>query len=102
MNNRSGPIRDALSAVLAPLVAADGGQVYIEEMANEGVLLHWAGRYAGSPAAGLVHEEIAVPLIQRVAPGTIVRWSCGALIPRHAELIVPHQPSGTPNRDGSR
>jgi hypothetical protein len=89
MTNRSGLIRGALSEMLAPLVAAEGGQVYFEEVGDEEVSLHWAGRYAGSPAAGLLHEEVAVPLVQQVAPGTLVKWSSGRLVPAKAELIEP-------------
>ncbi len=91
MNNQSGHIREVLSEALAPLVAADGGRIYLSQVNDEELSLHWAGRYAGSPASGLLHEEIAVPLIQRVAPGMIVRWSSGCLIPSGAELIEPRE-----------
>jgi hypothetical protein len=89
MTNRSGLIRDVLSEVLAPIVAADGGQLYFEQVNDHEVSLHWAGRYAGSPAAGLLHEEVAVPLIRQVAPDTIVKWSSGFLVPPQAELVRP-------------
>lgn len=93
MNNRSGPIREVLSEALAPLVAAGGGRIYLSNLNDEELSLHWAGRYAGSPASSLLHEEIAVPLIHRVAPGIIVRWSSGCLIPIGAELIEPSERS---------
>lgn len=87
MNNRSGLIREALSEALAPLVAAGGGQIYFSELGEDELLLHWAGRYAGSPACGLLHEELALPVIHRIAPTMIVRWSSGRIIPPGAELI---------------
>lgn len=89
MNFRSGPIREALSKVVAPLVAVDGGHLYLTKLDDGEVALHWAGRYAGSPAACLLHEEIVVPLIDRLAPGIVVTWSSGCIIPIGAELIEP-------------
>jgi Fe-S cluster biogenesis protein NfuA len=89
MNNQSGKIREVLAEALAPLVAAGGGRIYLSELSDEALLLHWAGRYAGSPASGVLHEELAVPLIRRIAPSVVVKWSSGRLIPSGAELIQP-------------
>lgn len=89
MSNRSGLIRDVLAEVLAPIVAADGGRIYLEQTGDNEVSIHWAGRYAGHPAAWLLHEELAVPLIRRVSPDTEVKWSSGWLVPPGAELVTP-------------
>jgi hypothetical protein len=89
MTNRSGPIREALSEVLAPLAAVDGGRIYLVQIGDQVVSLHWAGRYAGSPASALLHSEVAVPLIRQVAPDTVVYWSSGHIVPASAELIQP-------------
>lgn len=89
MSSRTGPIRQVLSELLAPLVAKEGGSVYFMESEDGVLTLHWAGRYSGNPATALIHEEIAVPLIQEIAPGTIVKWSSGRLVPTDAELVEP-------------
>lgn len=89
MSSRTGPIRQVLSELLAPLVAKEGGQLYLMESEDGVLTLHWAGRYSGNPATALIHEEIAVPLIREVAPGTVVKWTSGRLIPTNAELVEP-------------
>jgi hypothetical protein len=89
MKNRSGQIQVALAEALAPIVAADGGAVYMAEAGEDELLLHWAGRYAGSPACVILHEELALPIIRRLAPGVVVKWSSGRLIPDGAKLIEP-------------
>jgi hypothetical protein len=89
MQSRYRQVREALSKVLAPLVAAEGGRIYLQELGESEFLVHWAGRYAGSPAVELLHNEVTLPLIQRVAPGSIVRWSSGRLVPAKAELVEP-------------
>lgn len=77
------------------MLAVDGGQIYLEEVTERELLIHWAGRYAGSPAVAVLHTELAVPLIQRIAPGTLVRWSSGQLIPPNARLVSPADQSRT-------
>jgi hypothetical protein len=89
MQSRYSQVREALSKVVAPLASAEGGRIYLEALGDSEVLIHWAGRYAGSPAVELLHVEVTLPLIQRVAPGTIVRWSSGRLIPQGAVLVEP-------------
>lgn len=88
MSNRPPPLRQVLSELLAPLVAMEGGEIYVSEDADGILNLHWAGRYSGSSAAGLVHQELALPLIEAVAPGTVVRWSSGRLIPAQAQRLM--------------
>lgn len=88
MSNLPPPIRQALSELLAPLVAMEGGEIYLSDGPDGALTLHWAGRYSGSSAAALVHQELAVPLIEAVAPGTVVRWSSGRLIPAKAERLI--------------
>jgi hypothetical protein len=89
MSEQSLVLREMLSTALAPLAAADGGEIYLEELGEQEFSLHWAGRYAGSPAAALLHEEIAVPLIRQLAPQAIVRWSSGHIVPTNAKRVAP-------------
>ncbi|MGC4065992.1 MAG: hypothetical protein QM784_15350 [Polyangiaceae bacterium] len=89
MSSRVEQIREALRGVLAPLVAAEGGLVYLTVIHEREVVLHFGGRLAGSPGASLIHNELALPLIDAAAPGTIVHFSSGRLVPRDAESLTP-------------
>lgn len=82
-------IRQILSEALAPLVQAEGGELYLQSLGEREVSLHLTGRYSGSPAASLVCQELALPLIESVAPGTEVRWTTGKLVPVGSERVAP-------------
>lgn len=104
MSSRTGPIRQALCELLAPLVAKEGGQLFLLEGEDSSVTLHWAGRYSGSPATALIHAEIAVPLIEEIAPGTLIKWSSGRLVPEGAEPLEPitSRVEPAPDPDGAQ
>jgi hypothetical protein len=89
MSSRVEHIREALRDVLVPLVAAEGGIIYLTVIHEREVVLHFSGRLAGSPGASLIHNEFALPLIDAVAPGTIVHFSSGRIVPRDAESLGP-------------
>jgi hypothetical protein len=89
MSSRVELIREALRDVLGPLVATEGGLVYSTMIHEREIVVHYGGRLAGSPGASLIHNEFALPLIDAVAPGTIVHFSSGRLVPRDAEQVVP-------------
>jgi hypothetical protein len=75
------------------MVTSEGGEIYLTCVNDREVSIHLAGRYSGSPAAALLHQELALPLIESVAQGTIVNWSSGHIIPQEAEKLVPPSPS---------
>ena len=77
--------------VVAPLVGADGGRVYVVRAADDSLELHLAGRFAGCPGNTLATRRLIEPAILAVAPGAKVTISSGALIPKDAELIEPSQ-----------
>ena len=73
--------------VVAPLIRADGGRLYVVHAADESLELHLAGRFAGCPGNTLATRRLIEPAILAVAPGAKVTISSGALIPKDAELI---------------
>jgi len=73
--------------VVAPLVRADGGRLYVVRAEDDSVELHLAGRFAGCPGNTLATRRLIEPAILAVAPGAKVTISSGALIPKGAELI---------------
>jgi Fe-S cluster biogenesis protein NfuA len=83
--------RDALVRVvrdlLAPLIRADGGEVYIVRVDDEGIALHLAGRYAGCPGNTVARRRVIEPALRAVSPGAEVVITSGVLVPDSAQRI---------------
>ena len=73
--------------ILAPLVRADGGDIYVIHAGDDGIELHLAGRYAGSPGNALAAEWIIEPAILAVAPHAWIKVTAGAVVPKGAERV---------------
>lgn len=73
--------------VVAPLIRADGGDVYLVHASDYAVSLHLVGRYSGCPGNTLAQRRVIEPAIGAVAPGTEVTLTSGPLIPPGAELL---------------
>ena len=82
-------IVQVLSEVVAPLVEADGGRVYLVRAEADGVALHLAGRYSGCPGNTLAARRIIEPAIFSVAPNVQVTVTSGVLVPEGATLVQP-------------
>jgi Fe-S cluster biogenesis protein NfuA len=67
--------------VLAPLVRADGGELYLVSVEDTGVSLHVTGRFSGCPGNTLARRRIFEPPLAAVAPGITVTLTSGPLIP---------------------
>lgn len=73
--------------ILAPLVRADGGDVYLVRADDDAVELHLGGRFSGCPGNTLAKRRVIEPAILAVAPGAQVTVTSGALVPEGAEKI---------------
>lgn len=78
--------------VLAPLIQADGGVLYVVEADETVVSLHLTGRYSGCPGNTLATRRIIEPAIFAVAPSARVTVTSGVLIPAGAERIADSAP----------
>lgn len=76
-----------LKEVIAPLIRADGGEVYIVAVEANHLSLHLAGRYAGCPGAPLVVRGIIEPAVRCVAPTARLDVSVGISIPLGASPV---------------
>jgi Fe-S cluster biogenesis protein NfuA len=76
-----------LREVLAPLIEADGGQIYLVAVGKKEVALHLAGAWAGAPGADLVARRIIEPAVHAVLPKASVLVTHGWRIPEGAERI---------------
>jgi len=73
--------------VLAPLIRADGGKLYVVTLEASHVKLHLAGKFAGCPGSPLVIKQIIEPAVRSIAPQIEVTVTYGARIPEGASLL---------------
>lgn len=73
--------------VLAPLVRADGGDLYLVSVEETGVSLHVTGRFSGCPGNTLARRRVFEPPLSAIAPGIIVTLTSGPLVPSGAERL---------------
>lgn len=75
--------------VLAPLVKADGGDLYLVSVDDAGISLHLAGRFSGCPGNTLARRRVLEPLIASAVPGAYLTVTTGPLVPRGAQRVSP-------------
>lgn len=73
--------------VLAPLIAADGGVLYVVDSGPDEVHLHLAGTCAGCPGASLTREDVIAPAVRSVLPKAKLQVTAGWRIPKGAEKV---------------
>jgi Fe-S cluster biogenesis protein NfuA len=73
--------------VIAPLVRADGGEVYLVAVEADQLTLHLAGTCSGCPGAILTTRGVIEPAIHAVAPSARVVVTNCAKIPEGASLV---------------
>ena len=71
--------------VLAPLVRADGGQLYLVSVASDDVHIHLAGTCAGCPGASVTRERMLEPALRSAIPKLRLRVTTGWRVPIGAE-----------------
>lgn len=74
--------------VLAPLVQADGGELYLVSVDDSAVSLHLAGRFSGCPGNTLARRRVLEPAIAAAVPGAHLTLTSGALIPPGAQRLT--------------
>ncbi len=77
----------ACKDVLAPLVNADGGELYLVRLGPDDVHFHLAGTCAGCPGASLTRDAVITPIVRTVLPKVRVVVTTGFRIPQGAEKI---------------
>ena len=67
--------------VLAPLVRADGGEMYLVRYDGDDVHIHLTGVCAGCPGASLTSEKVILPALRTAAPKVRVVLTTGIRAP---------------------
>ena len=80
---------DVLREVLAPMIRADRGELYLVAAENDVVALHLRGRFSGCPGNTLVVRRIIEPLVSAKLPHARVILSSGYILPEGAALLAP-------------
>lgn len=80
-------ILTVIREVLAPMVAVDGGRLYVIQADEKQVSLHLAGRLAGCPGNQVAARRVIEPVITAVAPNAEVTVTWGRLVPSGATPI---------------
>jgi Fe-S cluster biogenesis protein NfuA len=73
--------------VIAPLIRADGGELYLVAVEPDHLTLHLAGTCSGCPGAVLTSRGVIEPAIHAVAPTARVVVTNGVKVPEGASLV---------------
>lgn len=73
--------------VIAPLIRADGGELYLVAVEPDHLTLHLAGICAGCPGAVLTTRGVIEPAVHAVAPSARVVVTNGVKVPEGASLV---------------
>ena len=85
------PSRDQIMRIcreiLAPLVRADGGEMYLVSATADSVHIHLAGSCSGCPGASVTREKILAPILLAAAPKARLVVTTGVNAPAGATKI---------------
>jgi Fe-S cluster biogenesis protein NfuA len=73
--------------IVAPLVRADGGDVYLVNAGERSLSLHLSGRFSGCPGNTLLRRRVLEPLLAARFPGLELEMTSGPRVPPGAERI---------------
>lgn len=74
----------ALAELAAPLVKADGGELYLVSASTTEVHVHLAGTCAGCPGATMTRERLIEPTVTGISPKANVTVTTGWRVPEGA------------------
>lgn len=80
-------ILTVIREILAPMVAVDGGRLYVVQADAQRVTLHLGGRFAGCPGNQVATRRVIQPIIAAVAPGAELTVTWGRLVPSGATRV---------------
>lgn len=72
---------------LAPLVAVDGGELWLVAADADEIALHLAGSFAGSPGVNLTSKHVIEPAVRAIAPSVRVVVTSGIRVPDGAKRL---------------
>jgi Fe-S cluster biogenesis protein NfuA len=73
--------------ILGPLVATDGGEMYVVRFDGDDVHIHLGGMCAGCPGASLTSEKVILPALRAAVPKARVVLTTGVHAPAGARKV---------------
>jgi len=73
--------------IVAPLLTADGAEVFLLSATASEVRLHLTGKYSGCPGNTLAIRHFIEPAVAAVAPDALVVVTSGAIVPDGAQKL---------------
>ena len=77
----------AFRDIIAPLVRADGGHLYLLSVTRDEVHVHLTGTCAGCPGASTTRDKMMQPILSSVAPNIQIRLTTGWSVPDGAKEL---------------
>jgi Fe-S cluster biogenesis protein NfuA len=78
---------DLCRDVLAPLVRADGGELFVVSVGDDALALHLGGLCSGCPGAPLTSKTVIEPIARRLSSSLALTVTAGALRPPGAMTV---------------
>ena len=75
--------------ILAPLVHADGGEMFLVSVSADSVHIHLSGACSGCPGASVTRDKILAPILLAAAPKARLVVTTGLNAPPGATKIEP-------------
>jgi Fe-S cluster biogenesis protein NfuA len=80
-------VMKALAELAAPLVKADGGELYLVSATGDDVHVHLTGTCAGCPGATMTRERLLEPTVHGVVPKATLKVTTGWRVPDGARKV---------------
>ena len=92
------PVLRTLREVLAPLIEADSGVLYVVTKPT-GIRLHLAGACGGCPGVKTCSNDVFEPALRAAGVKGDIEISAGWIVPDGAERIAGPEPAASTERD---
>ncbi len=80
-------ILEIVREIVAPMIRADGGEIYLVALGERSLALHLTGRFCGCPGNTLARRRVLEPLLATRFPDLKVEITSGPLLPAGAEPV---------------
>ena len=80
--------------ILAPLIRADGGELFVVAIESDTITLHLAGKCSGCPGATLTSTAVIEPALRAFAPAIRVVVTSGFQVPQGAAPVTQTTQAG--------
>jgi Fe-S cluster biogenesis protein NfuA len=80
-------ILEIVREIVAPMIRADGGEIYLVALGERTLALHLTGRFCGCPGNTLARRRVLEPLLTTRFPDLKVEITSGPLLPAGAAPI---------------